>query len=306
MTTWYNGHNDYQKITFDINEETKEHAFHLELLDVPTSNADSITDIFNIHLSETKGRVVEVLYSGGSDSEITLIHCVRNNIPVRAITMRLLVNGCAINTHDLYYSEKFCRENNVEHVIIDLYADKFFTNGDHIPYLAPYKIVTPHVATHFWLFEQCSSFPIIGGDYTWPWHNNLILSPQRHPFACYSKFLADKKIDGIGGMLNYSLESNMKFVKKHLEVYDKKFHDGKSLKIPKLKQDLFESLGFGKLERRLRSYGWEGVNPDVFNIKMYGEDLIDRFGTTISRITWNEKMAAALGSEPGSNDKFSA
>ena len=303
MATWYSGHNDYQKITFDINEETKEHLFHLELLDVPTSNADSITDIFNIHLAEAKGRVVEVLYSGGSDSEIILIHCVRNNIPVRAITMRLLVNGCAINTHDLYYSEKFCRENNVEHVIIDLHADKFFTNGDHISYLEQYKLATPHVATHFWLFEQCSSFPIIGGDYTWPWHDKLILSPQRHPFACYSKFLADNSIDGIGGMLNYSLESNMKFVKKHLEVYDKKIHDGKSLKIPKLKQDLFEALGFGKVERRLRSYGWEGLNPEVFNINFYKEDLINRFGTTVSRITWNEKMAMALGSTPGTNDK---
>ena len=171
MTTWYNGYNNYQKITFDINEETKEHKFHLELLDVPTDDSADINDAFNIHLAEAKGRVIEVMYSGGLDSEIILVHCLRNKIPVRAMTMRLLVNGFAVNTHDLYYSEKFCRENNVEQVILDFHADKFFGNGDHIPYLSSYKIATPHVSTHFWLFEQCSSFPVIGGDYNWPWHD---------------------------------------------------------------------------------------------------------------------------------------
>ena len=303
MATWYNGHNDYQKITFDINEETKEHTFHLELLDVPTNDSANINDAFNIHLAEAKGRVVEVLYSGGLDSEIILIHCLRNKIPVRAMTMRLLVNGFAVNTHDLYYSEKFCRENNVEQVILDFNADTFFGNGDHIPYLAPYKIATPHVATHYWLFEQCSSFPVIGGDYNWPWYDKLILSPQRHPFACYSKFLEDNSIDGIGGMVNHSLEANIQFIKAHLAIYDKKIHDGKSLKIPRLKQDLVEALGFGKLERRLRSYGWEGLHLEVFNIHTYSADLINRFGTTASRITWNEKIGNALGSAPGSNDK---
>ena len=303
MTTWYSGHNNYQKITFDINEETKEHVFHLELLDVPTIDTDSISDIFNMHLAKANGRTIEVLYSGGTDSEIILIHCIRNNIPVRAMTMKLLVNGCAVNTHDLYYSEKFCRENNVEQVIIDFHADKFFTNGDHLPYLSPYKIATPHVATHYWLFEQCTSFPVIGGDYTWPWHDKLILSPQRQPFSCYSKFLTDNSIDGIGGMLNYSLESNINFVKTHLSIYDKKLHGGKALKIPKLKQDLFETMGFGKLERRLRSYGWEGLQLDVFNIHDYSADLTNRFGTTINRITWNNKIADVLGSAPGSNDK---
>ena len=303
MNTWYAGHNNYQKITFDINEDTKSHTFNLELLDVPTVDAN-IDEIFNIHLENRNNRVVEILYSGGIDSEICLIHCLKNNVPVRAMTMRILVNGCPINTHDLYYSEKFCRENNVEQVILDFHADKFFENGNHIPYLESYKIITPHVATHFWLFEQCTGFPVIGGDYNWPWHNDRILSPQRHMFACYSKFLMDKNIDGIGGMINYSLESNIAFIKTQMAIYNKEIHSGKLLKITRLKQDIVETLGFGRLDRRLRSYGWESVNPEIFDIQRYRSDLVNKFGDTVSTITWNEKIGAALGSGPGSNNKF--
>lgn len=301
--TWYAGHNNYQKITFLIDEESRRHKFHLELLDVDTVD-ESISDIFNTHLEKRQNQTVEILYSGGIDSEICLMHCLKNNIPVRAITMRILINGFAVNTHDLYYSEKFCRENKVDQVIIDFNADKFFENGDHVRYLEPYKIFTPHVATHFWLFEQCSGFPVIGGDYNWPWHNNRILSPHRHMYACYSKFLIDNSISGIGGMINYSLESNIKFIETHMTIFNEEIHSGKSLKITRLKQDIAEVLGFGQLERRMRSYGWENLKPEVFNMEYYGKDLVNRFGKTASSISWNQKIGKALGSGPGSNDKY--
>jgi len=305
MQTWYQGLDDYQKITFHVDLQTQQHVFHLELLDRDTDENQDLNTVWNLHLAQRNGQTVEILYSGGIDSEIVLIHCLKNAIPVRAITMRLLINGYAINTHDLYYSEQFCRQHGVEQVIIDLSADKFFENGDHVAYLEPYLITTPHVATHFWLFEQCSAYPVIGGDYSWPWHDRRILSPQRHAFACYQQFLQDRSIDGIGGMINHSLASNFKFIQTHLGLFDRRIHSGLPFKIPTLKQDITKALGFGDLQRRMRSYGWEGLSKSIFDLNQYEIELVRRFGTTSSSISWNQKIGAALGSGSGYNNRYS-
>ena len=53
-----------------------------ELLDVPFESNRNITDIFNDHLSIRQTKYVEVLYSGGLDSELVLLSCLKNKIPV--------------------------------------------------------------------------------------------------------------------------------------------------------------------------------------------------------------------------------
>jgi len=194
---WQDGINNYKKYTHDINTDTKVHFFNTELLKVPDHNYISLSEYCVDALQNRTTKFVDVLYSGGLDSELVLTLCLQHKIPVRAVTMRLVVNGYPINTHDLYYSEKFCRSNKVEHILIDLDVERFFESGRHYNYLKPYLITEPHVATHFWLLEQCDGFPILGGEYSWPWASKPLLSPHRHQYSCYDKFLVDNNIDGI-------------------------------------------------------------------------------------------------------------
>ena len=170
-------------------------------------------------MANRQTKYVEVLYSGGLDSELVLMSCLRKNIPVKAITLLIRINGMILNTHDLYYAEKFCREHDVPHTILELDAVEFFQSGKFYDYLTPYYISEPHIATHMWLIEQCSHFPIIGGD--WPWvqtHKiDKILSPFKLEFSSYERFMQDKGIYGIGNMISHSLESSYKMIDLHIQ-----------------------------------------------------------------------------------------
>lgn len=298
MITFYSGRRNYKKHTLENNR------FTTELVDVDLMGVTDIHEIFSIHLESRQSNTVEVLYSGGLDSECVLASCLKNRIPVRAMTMRLLVNGYPINTHDLYYSEKFCRSTGVEQKLVDLDVDRFFENGDYIQYLEPFAISRPHVATHFWLFEQCTGFPVLGGEYSWPWHHKPLISPHRHCYSLYDQFLRSRGISGIGNMLGHSLDSNLVFIKKHLEIFNPARHNGNNLQIPYLKVDLFKSLGLGNFELRLKSYGWEGVPADVFDLAPYASYLMDKFKHKHNSIAWGEQVGAAIGAPPGSNDLF--
>ena len=277
-------------------------TYTLELLDTPTTNRN-INQVFYDNLSIRQTKTVEVLYSGGLDSECILNSCIINNIPVHAITMKLTVNDCIINTHDLYYSEKYCREHNIEQKIVELDVSKFFENGDYIRYLEPYSITEPHVATHFWLLNQCTGFPVIGGDYRWPWYKLKILSPQRYEYSWYDRYMTDNRIDGIGSMLDHSIDSHRLLISKHMELYNVNIHGGVDVKIAQLKKDIFESLGLGIFEKRLRSYGYE-VNYPVLNKDKYKVELIKRYGGYKSIVKWNNTIAESLNGVAGSNDRF--
>lgn len=301
---WYDGQDNYKKHTLTLNTG-KKHEYVLELLDKPVSSKlRSLSEILEDILSMRKSKTVEILYSGGLDSEIILKVCQIKNIPFKVITMRLLINGYPINTHDLYYSEKYCRENNIKQNVIDLDVINFFENGVFVNYLKPYYAIMPHVATHFWLLEQCNSFPVISGDYSWPWTHKPILSPHRYYYSLYDKYLKDKNIDGIGNILNYSLELNSLFIKTHLEIQRQKNFETDLRSIPAFKRELIYQLGLGKPEIRLRSYGWENIPVEVFDIKKYMNHMIELVGVTNHNIKWNNLIGELIGGTSGSNNLF--
>ena len=304
---WYAGTNNYKRHTYEPDYyEPKMGRFTTELLDVETRNTTNIHEIFADDLSIRQTKTVEVLFSGGMDSECVIRSCLHSKIPVRALTARFMVKGYPVNTHDLYYAEKFCRENNVEQVFVDLDSEKFFESGRYADYLVPYNIWHPHVAVHFWIFEQATGFPVLGGEYSWPWATEKIVSPHRIPFMSYDRFLQDKGIHGIGNMLGNSLESNCLFIKNHLDIVHRAppgYYRGEDDKITILKQALYEQMGFGKLELRMKNYGWDGVLKETFDLWQYYWVLQGKYGESKAVIKWGNKIAEALGGEPGSNDR---
>lgn len=294
---WNVGLNDYKKCTLELGNPAN--IFTTELSDVPFESGRSITDIFNDHLSNRQTKYVEVLYSGGLDSELVLLSCIKNNIPVIAITVVIKVDGLIINTHDLYYAEKFCRENNITHKLIELNANGFFESGKYLDYLTPYYIIEPHVATHLWLLEQCEYFPILGGD--WPWvHTNIenkMLSPFRLEYSSYERFMSDKGIHGIGNMIGYSLESSCKLIQIHLDNHI----DGES--VSNFKSRMYQKI-YPELSPRLRSYGWEHHKTNTFNIIKYKLELLKKVGIPIHHIKWNNTIKTLLNTSLNENDKF--
>jgi hypothetical protein len=289
---WYSGLDNYRKHSLEFNET--ENVFTLELLDVDSRNANTVQDAFRNHLDGVN-LPVEVLYSGGLDSECVIQTCLDLNIPVEAFTLRLLIRGIELNQSDVFYAKRFCSAHSVKHNIVDLDIDKFYNNGDHIPYMETYRFSRIPTATILWLIEQCSSFPIIGGDYTWPQSDRY--SPHRHDYNCFDSFMQSKGITGIGNMLSHSIDSNILFIKQHLRTYSTNYN---------YKHMLFSRLGFKTLEKRFRSYGWEEIHKyrNIVDIRKLENDLSSRYGTTKSVILWNNVFADLLGIEPGKNDAF--
>lgn len=306
MTTWYSGINNYRKHTFEIGSEGN--IFTTELLDVETQHFNNVQEALAYNLSEAN-LPVEILYSGGVDSEWLLLTCLLHKIPVVAVTMRLMFYGSPVNMADLYYAEKFCRENNVKQRIVDLEVTSFFENGDHIPLMEPYKFTMFSAATILWLITQCESFPVVGGDYTWPQCHKKIYSPHRYDYNAFELFMKDRGITGIGNALSHSLESNTMLIKEHLNVHlaDPENTHGDWLTIKTLKERMSSNLGFN-IETRHRSIGWETIiiSPEQFDVKHYTDVLIEKYGKTDSRIVWGSTLAGLLDTEPGTNNSYTA
>ena len=293
---WNVGLQDYKKCSLELGENSNH--FTTELLDVDFEPNRNIADIFHDHLATRQTKYVEVLYSGGLDSELVLLSCLQKNIPAKAMTLAIKLDGMLINTHDLYYAEKFCRENDIEQTILELDAVDFFESGKYYDYLSPYYITEPHVATHLWLLEHCNHFPVLGGD--WPWvqmhFENKVISPSRLEFSSYERFMSDNGMYGIGNMIGYSLESSVKIMQIHLDNY----LPGET--VSSFKSRMYKTM-YPNLVPRLRSYGWES-KLIRFNLLKYKINLLKNLNPTIPKIKWGNTVSQLLGTTLIENNKF--
>lgn len=293
MIEWTTGVNGYKKHTLEnvhFTTTLTENEFE------PNRNIDAI---FSDHLVGRPGSPVELLYSGGLDSEVVLMSLLRSNIPVEAMTMVITIKGAILNVVDLYYSEKFCREHNVRQNLFYFDAIDFYESGKYLEYALPLSISEPHVPSHMWLIEQCHNFPIIGGDWPWVQPDNKVLSPFKLDFSSYERFMKSKGISGIGNMISHSFESSYHFIEKHIEAHEKdntSFHT-----VPFLKYKMY-----GLAEPRIKSYGWEESPIKLFNINKYKVELLKHLvDLPKAEIIWGDQISKLIKSTVNSNTKFS-
>jgi hypothetical protein len=300
--SWSDGLLDYKQHTITIAANLIAYNCHLQDKSLSPDNFD---ESFRQILEKFVFSKIELLYSGGLDSEFVLVSLKNFGYPVVAVTMKLMCRGYPINTHDLYYSEKFCRQNNIEQRFIELDIEKFFESGRYQDYLLDYYIQQPHVATHFWMFEQCDNFPILAGEYSWPWVDEPILSPHRLEYSCYDRFLADNSINGIGNLLNYSYNINRSLIRAHIELYKQNFILNDRT-LPIFKKNLYQKLSNYTFEVRMRNSGWENLPKSVFNKSQYRVELIRQHNKiSKSAISWNLGIAKLLNGNIYSNDRYS-
>lgn len=293
---WYDGIDNYKKHTLE--SEDNRLLYTLELCDRHIFENKSTLELFEKCLSLRDTKSVTILYSGGLDSEIVLRACILLKIPVTTITLNLCLNGETLNTYDIYYSKKFCEQHKIKQTIVDLDIKKFFESGKYLDYVEPYKILEPHVATYLHLITLCDNFPVMGGDYSWPWVTVPLISPHKHSYNMYNRFMRDNNINGIGGIINHSLDLNVRFIENHMKYADYNLPDS----VTKLK--IYSTLGLGTFEERERSYGWDQIEQKVFNKNIYRGFLLKKFGTVKYKVVWGENIARAINGDPGYNDKF--
>lgn len=301
-TEWSLGLNNFRKCTFI--KETDNNQFITELIENDFEPNRDLEIIILDHFKTIQSKKKEILFSGGVDSEYILRLCKKYNIDVEAVIMRINMQGFMYNTHDLYYAQKFVVENDVRHRFVDLDAREFFRSGRYLEYIIPFDIEEPHVAAHFWLIEQCSEFPIFGGD--WPWvhtnKENMVISPGRLSYNLYEKFMESKSIYGIGNFIGYSFESTYRLMQLQIEVSKKITNETHyDLVPPRIKQFMFDMK-----YPRIRSHGftgWEGIN-NAFPISKFKEQLSQYVNPSIPKIKWGPKVSNLLNTNIQENDRF--
>jgi hypothetical protein len=299
---WNDGLNNYRH--HQISFQNTQILYHCHLDDDPTSTNNLDTAISQI-LETFCSQPIELLYSGGLDSELLLVKLKKLNYPVQAITMKLYCRGYPVNTHDLYYSEKFCRQHDITQKFIELDIEQFFESGRYLDYLTKYYIQEPHVATHFWMFEQCDKFPVLAGEYTWPWVSVPILSPHRLEYSCYDRYLADHGITGIGNFLNYSYDINTAMISTHCAVFKQHNFMLDNRNLPVFKKKFYDQISDHDFEIRMRNSGWENLPRSVFNKNRYRLELIQQYRQVVkSSISWSKNLADMLGGEIYCNDRY--
>jgi len=290
---WHTGLNDFKRHTLTGSN------FNTHIID-QEFEPNRPLDVIIYDSLRGFSKTFQVLYSGGLDSELIMKSLLKHRVNVTAVTLIITVDDLIINTHDLYYAEKFCRENNVQQTFYTLNANEFYPSGEYESYLTPYNIVQPHVASHFWLIEKCSEYALIGGD--WPWiqcdKTPRLISPYKIDYSSYERFMKDKKIEGCGNALSCSFELAYNLSKNQL---NSSFNTlGKFIEINRLKIDMFKL----DLEPRIKSYGWEGIPDRFFNIYEYRMNLLKKIGIINNSISWGDKYKALINSTVTSNDTF--
>lgn len=304
ISKWCDGIDNYKSHELWQNS-VGELFYSLTLEDRHHHTQHNLHDHVKLILSHYDFTKIDLLYSGGLDSELLLVTLMQLGIPVRALTMRLLYKGYPLNICDLYYSEKFSRNHKIDHVFLDLDLEKFYTNGQYLDYLLPYHIVEPHVASHLWCLTQCDNFPVLAGEYTWPWTHQPWLSPHRLEYSCYDLFLRDQGLEGIGNFWNHSFDLNCFMISQHLRSQKTQPMVTDSAHIPLFKQKLYSELCDFDFESRPRSYGWDTAMRQLFDKSRYRAELLRLTrAATGHRVSWQSQLAKILGPSSQSNDKF--
>lgn len=100
-----------------------------------------------------------VTLSGGIDSEIVADSFLAVGADFTAAVMRF---DDDLNSHDIAYAEKYCRENRIQIQYFDLNPAKFWFSKEAVRIACVAQCHVPAVVCTLWLIEQIPGFPVIG------------------------------------------------------------------------------------------------------------------------------------------------
>ena len=109
-------------------------------------------------IGETADAPIHVLFSGGVDSEVTMLCFLAAQVPVTAAIMRFAND---INQHDIAYAVRFCERHDVPYRFYDLDIEAFFRER-LLEYTLPVRCNAPMMAATMWLVDQIDGYPVLG------------------------------------------------------------------------------------------------------------------------------------------------
>lgn len=109
-------------------------------------------------IGEAADAPIHVLFSGGIDSEVTMLSFLAAEVPITAAIMRFEDD---INQHDIAYAIRFCDTHRVPYKLYDLDIRRFMVEQVW-DYTLPVRCNAPMLAATMWLIDQIDGYPVLG------------------------------------------------------------------------------------------------------------------------------------------------
>jgi hypothetical protein len=145
---------------------------------------------------------INIMYSGGLDSEIVAEACRRYSIPHRLHFIMLTNRNRVFN--DVDYKNAIAFDNNVE--LHNLDFDQYFESGDFIDFALQYKTTSPQLSCHLKVASDIGSNLVFGGD---AMRFNYKVDAEQVTFNSVSPghFCYDNLVRDTGGIGNMAIAS---------------------------------------------------------------------------------------------------
>ncbi|MDX9730898.1 MAG: 7-cyano-7-deazaguanine synthase, partial [Bdellovibrionales bacterium] len=101
---------------------------------------------------------IDVLFSGGVDSEVALRAFLDAGIEVRVLSLRF---ARGLNAHDIEWVERVCSGLGVKARYVDLDLERFWET-DAYDYAARTQCVSPQLVSTMWLADQTDGYCVLG------------------------------------------------------------------------------------------------------------------------------------------------
>ena len=233
-------------------------------------------------------------YSGGLDSEYVLAVFKTLGMPITPVIMRT-----EYNHHEIQYAFKYCEENSITPVIIDLDYDKFIESGDFLKIATEYQIAAYQIPSNLWLTTQIDGTVITGDSnpHMFLHTDSKWYVDEIEPVYTQFEFFKKNNIHGTPFFLSYTSEQYFAF------LTDPTMQQLANNQIPgktgsySSKVHVYNNQNHFKLEQRVKKHGYEIVeqspifnHPDIqlvnsWKDKWWGSSNYEYFELT-ERLRW--------------------
>lgn len=251
------------------------------------------------------GLPIDLMYSGGTESEMMVRSFVEQGIDVRINIMKFSND---INAHDIKDALAYCEANNIVPRIHELNLLKFWKN-DCWDYAERTKCISPQLLSTMWLMDQLDGLPVMGSAECYISHEDLnkynywdprlrkVVKKQitdeeyrkrpwymheREKIAAWYRHPMSQGRPAVPGFFQYTPEIMLAFLE---DPYEQELADckhGCKLSNTSTKLQVYEKY-FPNLRQRVKTTGFETVMDHDKRVRL---ELYQLYGMYKSEAKW--------------------
>jgi hypothetical protein len=174
---------------------------------------------------QRKGLPIDILFSGGKDSEITLRSFLEIKVPVNVH----FVDYDFYNMYDKRWATKICEFFNIKLNIHNLDIRKFWRSDECMQIANSSKSVSPQLISQQWLMSQVDGIPVLGSGECYTARSDIAIQKkiekghrnlnnvnwvlvEREKIATWYRYLISNNRPGIPGFFQYTPELMLSFL----------------------------------------------------------------------------------------------